>query len=205
MHFTKCSINNVLYGHSASCKDVWHDVMLRKKLVDLDRVTLDFFRCLALNHSVQPSRSEDKDRFIYSSPSPDDEALCSAAAGVGIHLVERSVNELRLWLERGNLSGRQHERWRLLHVLEFSPERKRMSVIVRDAGNDAPRMKGGVGGVGGVGGGGGKVGGGRLRIFTKGADEVMMRRLWPGQDTAPSRWWWWWLWWWWLWWWWWWW
>mmetsp|Transcript_23528 Transcript_23528/g.69067 ORF Transcript_23528/g.69067 Transcript_23528/m.69067 type:complete len:986 (-) Transcript_23528:292-3249(-) len=179
MTFKKCSINNVMYGHSAAAMDVWHDVMLRKKLQELDKVTLDFFRCLSLNHTAQPALGEDSSgRLIYTSPSPDDEALCSAAADIGFHLVERSVSEMRLWLERGNGSGRQHERWQLLNVLEFTNERRRMAVIVRESGAELRKQAGGAGGA---------LRKGRIRMFIKGADDVVLPRLWPGQDVSPTK------------------
>ena len=55
------------------------------------------------------------------------------------------------------------ERWLLLNVLEFTSDRKRMSVIVKDARS------------------------GRLRIYIKGADDRVAERVRKGQDIARTK------------------
>lgn len=69
------------------------------------------------------------------------------------------------------MNGQLH-RLELLAVLEFSSDRKRMSVVVRqhDAG-------GGGGSQRHLGGSSGGSSGGRLRLLCKGADNIMLERL----------------------------
>jgi magnesium-transporting ATPase (P-type) len=62
-----------------------------------------------------------------------------------------------------------HQRYELLSVLEFSSDRKRMSVIVR-----GPSRKQGPGGDGAGGAGGGE---GDVLLICKGADNVVLERL----------------------------
>jgi phospholipid-translocating ATPase len=64
------------------------------------------------------------------------------------------------------VNGALH-RLELLAVLEFSSDRKRMSVVVRQHDDD----------------GGGS---GRLRLLCKGADNVMLERLQGGWQLTPG-------------------
>ena len=164
MSFKKCSINGTLYGHSAADSDIWTDKALRELIKGGEEVALDFLRCLALNHTAMPVRIGTRG-LKYVSASPDEESLCTAAAMLGVHLIERNAHEMRLWFAKGK-ERRVGEKWELLHTLEFSSERKMMSVIVRER---LPQGKG------------------RIRIFCKGADDRVLTRLWPGQDSAPTR------------------
>ena len=98
MTFQKCSIGNAIYGHSLAFKDVWHDSNLKKMLKAKDETVLDFFRCLALNHTAAPSSNplESTGLYEYASASPDEEALCAAAAFFGVVLSKRTTFELTL-------------------------------------------------------------------------------------------------------------
>ena len=87
MVFKKCSINNVIYGHSLDAADVWNDAALKRQIANGDETVIDHFRCLALCHAVMPTGGgagqgpgghtavpED------SSASHDEEALCRVGA-----------------------------------------------------------------------------------------------------------------------------
>lgn len=113
---------------------------------------LEFFRCLALNNDVVPTVSEDGTRH-YKASSPDEEALVKAAQGYGITLWEREGEAVVIDV----LGGK--ERYLQLACFEFSSDRKRMSVIVRDASTQ------------------------RLRLYCKGADDMVMSRLAVGQEA----------------------
>ncbi|CAM9975794.1 unnamed protein product, partial [Hapterophycus canaliculatus] len=89
----------------------------------------DFFTALALCHTVIPERFEDTDepfppsphQVILSASSPDDEALVLGAKYFGFEFVNRIDSSAIL------------HTWDVLHVLGFTSDRKRMSVIVRTA------------------------------------------------------------------------
>ena len=82
----------------------------------------------------------------YQAQSPDEAALVNAAKNIGFVFVGRELDMIHL-----NLLGKK-ETCRLLHVIEFTSDRKRMSVMVRMPD-------------------------GHILLLTKGADSVIYERL----------------------------
>eukprot|EP01012_Entosiphon_sulcatum_P012663 TRINITY_DN1798_c0_g1_i1.p1 TRINITY_DN1798_c0_g1~~TRINITY_DN1798_c0_g1_i1.p1 ORF type:complete len:1149 (+),score=180.12 TRINITY_DN1798_c0_g1_i1:251-3448(+) len=140
-----------------------------------DAVT-DFMKCLALCHSVVISRQmcgDDGDsgcesgitdevedlgasqtprpRNVYEGQSTDEVALVTAARANGFELRARNSSEMVL-----SVLGSE-KRYELLATCEFTSDRKRMSVIVREPD-------------------------GRIRLLMKGADNMVMPLL-----AAPDR------------------
>ncbi|KAI8466535.1 MAG: hypothetical protein J3K34DRAFT_524465 [Monoraphidium minutum] len=122
---------------------------------------VDFLLALALCNTVVPTATEEG-ALLYQASSPDEEALVAAAAYLGVKLVSRSGSHAEI-----EVAG-ELQRWGVAAVLEFSSDRKRMSVALR-----RPAPRGGGGGDGGVGG----EGGGGVLLVTKGADNVVLERL----------------------------
>jgi magnesium-transporting ATPase (P-type) len=91
----------------------------------------------------------------YQASSPDEEALVAGAAYLGHRLVARTGDTVAV-AHSGLVSG-----YDVLAVLEFSSDRKRMSVVCR-----APD--------------------GRVLVLTKGADAVLLARLAPGQEEETE-------------------
>jgi phospholipid-translocating P-type ATPase (flippase) len=83
-----------------------------------------FGRLVALCHGVLPSNFEE-DGQSWEGQSPDEVALVEAVSANGIQLVKRTKRRMTL-----EIKGRLEE-YTLLHMLDFSSERKRMSVIIR--------------------------------------------------------------------------
>ena len=145
-----------------------------------------FFEHLSVCHSVSVEnvyemvdgnrRKTEKTRL--SASSPDEQALVAGAKGMGFDFtgdsteggVFRTVRNgpPRLNGEIVDVADTVEKKYTLLDVLEFTSKRKRMSVIVLEnaeaanAGREEPR----------------------IRIYTKGADNVIMERLRTGQDPA---------------------
>jgi phospholipid-transporting ATPase len=97
----------------------------------------------------------------YRASSPDERALVCFAAAYGYRFVARDLSSLTVY-QRGS-----RRRWELLHTLEFTSDRKRQSVVVRDDSGD-------------------------IFLYCKGADNVILERLCePGSgdadDDAASR------------------
>ncbi|CAL4082603.1 unnamed protein product, partial [Meganyctiphanes norvegica] len=86
----------------------------------------DFFRLLALCHTVMPE--EKKGKLVYQAQSPDEGALVSAARNFGFVFKARTPNSINI-LAKGN-----QEVYELLCILDFNNVRKRMSVILRKDG-----------------------------------------------------------------------
>ncbi|XWS40739.1 hypothetical protein CRYUN_Cryun17cG0021400 [Craigia yunnanensis] len=110
-----------------------------------------FFRVLATCHTAVPEVTESGE-IIYEAESPDEAAFVIAAREVGFQFFVRNQTSIKLH-ELDPESGETVDRvYKLLHVLEFSSARKRMSVIVRNPEN-------------------------KLLLLAKGADSVIFERL----------------------------
>ncbi|EDW00128.1 phospholipid-transporting ATPase IF [Drosophila grimshawi] len=113
----------------------------------MNNETMDFFVALALCHTVDILDSCDEksgetlpelENLIpseiisrYQASSPDEKAILEGCAKLGLIFKDITDDQIRLGriFSGTNASDLQFER---LHVLEFSSERKRMSVIIRD-------------------------------------------------------------------------
>ncbi|KAF7251029.1 Phospholipid-transporting ATPase IB [Varanus komodoensis] len=150
MNFKKCSIAGVTYGQlppstSESCE--FDDPRLLQN-IENDHPTAthiqEFLTLLAVCHTVVPER--DGNTIIYQASSPDEGALVKGAKKLGYVFTGRTPHSVII-----DALGKE-ETFEILNVLEFSSNRKRMSVIVRTPA-------------------------GRLRLYCKGADNVIFERL----------------------------
>ena len=114
------------------------------------RLLNGFFTVLGLCHTVLTSVNPQTGVIEYRAQSPDEAALVQAAADVGYVFCGRDKETLSLRTPGGDV-----EKYELLHILEFSSARKRMSVVLRKLGDP----------------------GRRLFLLTKGADNVIFERL----------------------------
>ncbi|KAB0372810.1 hypothetical protein FD755_015563, partial [Muntiacus reevesi] len=165
MNFKKCSIAGVTYGHfpeltrepssddfsrippppSDSCD--FDDPRLLKNIEDHHPTApciQEFLTLLAVCHTVVPER--DGDSIVYQASSPDEAALVKGARKLGFVFTARTPYSVII-----EAMG-QEQTFGILNVLEFSSDRKRMSVIVRTPS-------------------------GQLRLYCKGADNVIFERL----------------------------
>jgi magnesium-transporting ATPase (P-type) len=132
-----------------------------------DACGLEFLRCLALNNDVVPSAPKGPSNLppgisripVYKASSPDEEALVKAAAAYGVVLTEREGDDVTIEV----LSPQHKEEYAQLACFEFNSDRKRMSVIVREKRT------------------------GMLRLYCKGADDMIMARLAGGQEEVKKR------------------
>jgi len=82
---------------------------------------------MALCHTVVPSYSADTEdgRPQYQGSSPDEVALVDGVAQIGFIVMRKRAETMTL-----KILGQMAE-YEILSVLEFTSERKRMSVIIR--------------------------------------------------------------------------
>uniref|UniRef100_A0A673IP05 Phospholipid-transporting ATPase n=1 Tax=Sinocyclocheilus rhinocerous TaxID=307959 RepID=A0A673IP05_9TELE len=149
MVFNKCSINGKTYGmlehfllyvhtyrHKTPCVDFsfnplmdrkfrFHDSSLVEAIKLEEPLVQEFFRLLALCHTVMPEERNEGE-LVYQAPSPDEGALVTAARNFGFVFRSRTPETITLY-EMGHAVTYQ-----LLAILDFNNVRKRMSVIVRN-------------------------------------------------------------------------
>jgi phospholipid-translocating ATPase len=123
-----------------------------------------YWTTLALCHTVLAGVNPRSGLLEYKAQSPDEAALVQAAADVGFEFRgrDRDVLILRTPFAPDPL------RFRLLNILEFSSTRKRMSVIVRQLGEDN------------------QPGNNPILLLCKGADNVIFERLAPGGEELKT-------------------
>lgn len=110
---------------------------------------VDFWMNACLCHSLIIEERTDENgkvQKVYQGPSPDEIALVEAARKLGFEFVDRTMTGVVLSMQGLEV------RFEILNVLEFTSDRKRMSVIAQ-----APD--------------------GTIHLFVKGADSVMLPRL----------------------------
>ncbi|XP_053180121.1 phospholipid-transporting ATPase IA [Scomber japonicus] len=164
MQFKKCTVAGVAYGHvpeaeEGSFADIdchsthssdeagFNDPSLLENLQSnhpTAAVILEFMTMMAICHTAVPERADGK--ITYQAASPDEGALVRAAQQLGFVFSGRTPDSVFV-----EMLGKE-ERYELLHVLEFTSVRKRMSVIMRTPS-------------------------GKIRLYCKGADTVIYDRL----------------------------
>ncbi|XP_009886187.1 PREDICTED: phospholipid-transporting ATPase IK [Charadrius vociferus] len=170
MSFKKCCINGTIYGtgtgrgnkqpsgsgltwshHGEKKLNFCDATLLEAARRDSDPVLREFLRLLALCHTVMVE--EKGDQLVYQAASPDEEALVLAARNLGYVFLARTQDTITI-SELG-----MKRTYKVLAMLDFNSDRKRMSVLVRD-----PQ--------------------GMIRLYTKGADTVILERL---QRRGPNE------------------
>ncbi|KAJ9048263.1 hypothetical protein DSO57_1036751 [Entomophthora muscae] len=111
-----------------------------------------FYKVLSLCHSVQPIENS----LSFQGSSPDEEALVGAAAKAGFRFLGEKDGMLSVETETGTRS------FRLLHKLDFSSARKRMSVVVQE-------------------------GNGPILLLTKGADDTLIPVCYDSPVVSATR------------------
>ncbi|XP_028678352.2 probable phospholipid-transporting ATPase IM isoform X1 [Erpetoichthys calabaricus] len=149
MVFSKCSINGKTYGdmydelgrkievsEKTPAVDFSFNLLSDKKFKFYDHSLLEaikigeptvheFFRLLALCHTVMPEEKNEGD-LHYQAQSPDEGALVTAARSFGFVFRARTPETITVY-EMG-----EPVTYQLLAILDFNNFRKRMSVIVRN-------------------------------------------------------------------------
>ncbi|XP_034545688.1 phospholipid-transporting ATPase IA isoform X1 [Notolabrus celidotus] len=164
MQFKKCTIAGVAYGHvpeaeeGSFAEEDWHstqssdeagfnDPSLLENLQSnhpTAAVIQEFMTMMAICHTAVPERTDGN--ITYQAASPDEGALVRAARNLGFVFSGRTPDSVIM-----EMLGTE-EKYELLHVLEFTSTRKRMSVIMRTPS-------------------------GKIRLYCKGADTVIYDRL----------------------------
>ncbi|XP_024989606.1 phospholipid-transporting ATPase 3 isoform X2 [Cynara cardunculus var. scolymus] len=122
----------------------------------------EFFRCLAICHTVLPEGEESPEKLRYQAASPDEAALVTAAKNFGFFFYRRTPTMIYVRESHVEKMGKvQDAAYEILNILEFNSTRKRQSVVCR-------------------------YGDGRLVLYCKGADTVIYERLASGSEELKK-------------------
>ncbi|XVE84951.1 hypothetical protein DITRI_Ditri17bG0052900 [Diplodiscus trichospermus] len=122
----------------------------------------EFFRCLAICHTVLPEGDESPEKIKYQAASPDEAALVLSAKHFGFFFYRRTPTMIYVRESHVERMGKiQDVSYEILNVLEFNSTRKRQSVVCRYPD-------------------------GRLVLYCKGADTVIYERLVGGSDDLKK-------------------
>uniref|UniRef100_A0A2P2LHY8 Phospholipid-transporting ATPase n=1 Tax=Rhizophora mucronata TaxID=61149 RepID=A0A2P2LHY8_RHIMU len=125
-------------------------------------VCKEFFRCLAICHTVLTEGDETPEKITYQAASPDEAALVTAAKNFGFFFYRRTPTTIYVRESHVEKMGKvQDVCYEILNVLEFNSTRKRQSVVCRYPD-------------------------GRLVLYCKGADTVIYERLINGNDNLKK-------------------
>ncbi|KAJ0095934.1 hypothetical protein Patl1_16285 [Pistacia atlantica] len=122
----------------------------------------EFFRCLAICHTVLPEGDESPEKITYQAASPDEAALVTAAKNFGFFFYRRTPTMIYVRESHVEKMGKMQDvSYEILNVLEFNSTRKRQSVVCRYPD-------------------------GRLVLYSKGADTVIYERLADGSGDLKK-------------------
>ncbi|KAM4871823.1 phospholipid-transporting ATPase IK-like [Thomomys bottae] len=145
MTFKKCCINGQVYGSDDDKTPsqppaqenplLWNEFadgklpFYDKKLIHVirhkqDRTVQEFWRLLAICHTVMVQ--EENDQPLYQAASPDEEALVKTARNFGYVFRSRTQDTITV-VEMG-----EERVYQVLAMMDFNSVRKRMSVLVRN-------------------------------------------------------------------------
>jgi len=109
-------------------------------------VATEFLIGISLNHNVYPEIDEQTQKIVYTGPNPDEVALISTIKELGMEYVEKSGNFITVKVNGIPII------YEILFQFDFTPERKRSSIIVKDPD-------------------------GLIKIYMKGADDVVLEKI----------------------------
>lgn len=155
MEFMKCSVNGKIYGddkrkdEDTKGKAAFQDPDFEEAAADESNEMIQHFLWLLTTcHGVIPEADDKAPHgYLFQASSPDEGALVTAAANLGLVLTKRTQHSMTV------VRGNETFDVEILAFLEFSSERKRSSIIIRH-----PITK-------------------EIVLYCKGADDVILDRL----------------------------
>ncbi|KAB2611661.1 phospholipid-transporting ATPase 2 [Pyrus ussuriensis x Pyrus communis] len=150
MIFRRCCINGIFYGNENG--NALKDEELINAVAGGSSDVIRFLTVMAICNTVVPIQSK-SGSILYKAQSQDEDALVHAAAQLHMVFVNKNSNTLEIKFHASTI---QYE---ALEILEFTSDRKRMSVVVKDCQN------------------------GRIILLSKGADEAILPLACAGQQT----------------------
>lgn len=152
MEFKRASIAGISY--SVTQNEEESDLIRRLRDGTKDKSVIeDFLVLMAVCHTVIPDKKEDG-TIQYNASSPDEKALVEGAARYGYRFKDRNPDTVVIETPNGI------EEYTILNIIEFTSDRKRMTVIARTPSN-------------------------QIKLYVKGADSMVIERL--GKDRNSRK------------------
>ena len=98
----------------------------------IDQFLLD----IVINHDVLIEKKTEKNDVIYQGVSPDEVTLVSAANELGYTFISRENNKITVFVYDDEKNEEQIREFDILQKFDFTSERQRSSIIVRDKLNN---------------------------------------------------------------------
>ncbi|KAG8089771.1 hypothetical protein GUJ93_ZPchr0011g27638 [Zizania palustris] len=141
MIFRRCCIGGVFYGNESG--DALRDVELLNAVANNSPQVIKFLTVMTLCNTVVPIKSP-SGAILYKAQSQDEDALVNAASNLHMILVSKTGSNAEFHFNRRVVQ------YDILDILEFTSDRKRMSIVVLDCQS------------------------GKIFLLTKGADETII-------------------------------
>ncbi|KAK3912291.1 putative phospholipid-transporting ATPase IA [Frankliniella fusca] len=154
MVFKQMSVGGILYKPAENLKDtlLFQHIDQNHENASLLR---EFLVLMSVCHTVIPEQMSDG-VIQYHASSPDERALVQGASMFGFTFDTRTPSSVEI------VALGKREKYEILHVIEFTSTRKRMSVIARTPDN-------------------------KIKLYCKGADTVIYERLSQGTQKAKEQ------------------
>lgn len=152
MIFKRCCISSFCYGNEHG--DALKDGELLNAISSNVPSVIRFLTVMAICNTVIPIKSNGG-VISYKAQSQDEAALVKAAAQLHMVLISKIGNIVQV-----NFKGTVLQ-YEILDILEFTSDRKRMSIVVKDCQN------------------------GKVDLLCKGADEAILPNAYTGQQLRP--------------------
>ncbi|OUM64839.1 hypothetical protein PIROE2DRAFT_25148, partial [Piromyces sp. E2] len=154
MKLSKWCINGKIFDGANDKECLTNIVRIKRESVD-DFKMIDFVyeycRAITTCNMVIPTLNHQNYNIAYESQSPDEVALIQGLTHCGVRLLTHTKHDISIQLFDS------YEEFSIEMLTEFSSERKRMSILVKDKDNN-------------------------YTLYCKGADDVIMERL----STDPT-------------------
>ena len=131
MQFMECSIGGTVYSNENQDDTKFYNQNLLNLIQSnqCPEIIHHFALCLATNHSVIPEKDQSSPYGVdFKAQSPDESALVTAAADLGFVFSDRTIDSITINILSKNIT----KKLTVVANLEFTSERKRSSVILKD-------------------------------------------------------------------------
>ncbi|EYC27863.1 hypothetical protein Y032_0008g224 [Ancylostoma ceylanicum] len=152
MKFKRASVAGQMYGDNETDEFADQDLVNQYRQAPSTpegMAVRELLMMMAVCHTVVPEKKDGK--ILYQCSSPDEGALVRGAAKLGFEFHTRQPQKVTV-----SVLG-VDEVLDILDVIDFTSDRKRMSVVIREPS-------------------------GEIKLYTKGADTMILERLMPGSE-----------------------